>query len=185
MFKYHENGEFGPDPVPGKVDGYRFMTFFLANRGENAAKLFDEVIDQAWLHSSQAPDAAALREAKARSADMAPWRILHRVTYVSRVPPRFQAIPDLTDRRAVPEAPNQPQNAVFLALVKAKIPAVPSPADISAAVQTVLTSDVVALLPWWSAFMTAAETPNSPEQRQLRQITSDSIAYALSVLGSP
>jgi hypothetical protein len=185
MFKYHENGEFGPDPVPGKVDGYRFMTFFLANRGENAAKLFDEVIDQAWLRSSQAPDAAALREAKARSADMAPWRILHRVTYVSRVPPRFQAIPDLTDRTAVPEAPNQPQNAVFLALVKAKIPAVPSPADISKAVQTVLTSDLVALLPWWSAFLAATRTPNSPEQRQLRQITSDSIAYALSVFGSP
>src|SRR3546814_2325573 len=112
------------------------MTFFLANRSANATMLFNEVSDQNWLRNSQDPNAAALRQASARSSDTAPWRVLHRVTYVSRIPPRFQAVPPLTDRAVAPEVPNQAQNAVFLALVRAKLPQTgASAAEISKAVE--------------------------------------------------
>ena len=183
-FKYDDKGEFQAEPVPGKVDGYRFMSFFLSNRNEHADVLFHRVIDQAWLKTSRDPDAAALRQASQRSGDMAPWRVLHRVTFVSRIPPRFQAVPDLTDKAVTPEAPNQAQNAVFLSLLRAQLPKSPSPAEISAAVGVVLAKDMLALLPWWAGFLKAAQVANSPQQQELRKITSDSIAYALSVLGA-
>jgi hypothetical protein len=183
MFK---DDEFLPEPVPGKVDGYRFMTFFLANRADNASALFDKVIDQNWLLHSQDPNAAALREASTRSSDTAPWRILHRVTYVSRIPPRFQAVPPLTNQIALPEAPNQAQNAVFLALVRAKLPktGAASAAEISAAVQVVLYQDLLALLPWWKAYLEAAQIANSPEQQVLARTNAQMIAYAISVIGT-
>lgn len=184
-YRYDASQQLVEEPVPGKVDGYRFMTFFLANRSANAAVLFDEVIDQNWLQNSQDPSAAALRQANTRRDSTAPWRVLHRVTYVSRIPPRFQVTPPLTDRVAAPEAPNQDQNAVFLALVRAKLPPLDaSAAEISAAVLAVLSDDVDALLPWWSAFRMAAQTPNSVEQQEFRQITSNAIAYAVSVIGA-
>ncbi|MEH6414501.1 LamG domain-containing protein [Pseudomonas sp. CGJS7] len=184
-FRYDEDDKLVEEAVPGKVDGYRFMSFFLANRSEHAASLFDQVIDQHWLYSSQDPNAAALRQARARRQGTAPWRVLHRVTYVSRIPPRFQAVPPLSDRGAEPEAPNQAQNAVFLSLVRAKLPARgASAAEISAAVQAVLDSDTEALLPWWAQFRQAARIANSPQQKQLAQITGDAIAYAISVIGA-
>ncbi|MEX2963619.1 LamG-like jellyroll fold domain-containing protein [Microbulbifer sp. TYP-18] len=183
-FKYDENGEMSSEPVPGKVDGYRFMTFFLANRQDNASNLFSSVVDQRWLRTSQDPNAAAMRQAEALSAGTAPWRILHRVTYVSRIPPRFQAVPSLTDKVALPEAPNQDQNAVFLDLVRAKLPpGGASAAEISAAVQVILETDMTALAPWWADFLAAAQVDNSPEQTTYRQILSDSIDYAISVIG--
>lgn len=183
-FKYDDKGEFLPERVPGKVDGYRFMSFFLSNRSEHANELFEHVIDQAWLKTSRDPDAAALRQASLRSGDMAPWRVMHHVTFVSRIPPRFQAVPDLTDKAATPEPPNQTQNALFLSLVRSKLPKTPSPADISAAVSGVLTEDLQRLLPWWKGFLDAAAIANSQQQQELRKITSNSIAYALSVLGA-
>jgi hypothetical protein len=97
-------------------------------------------------------------------------------------PPEFRAT--LTDQAATPEAPNQAQNGVFLALVRAKLSQKPSAAEISKAVLAVLASDLQALLPWWASFQTAAQVPNSPEQRQLRQITGNAIACAVSVIGA-
>ncbi len=81
---------------PGTVDAYRFMSFYLEPSGKNFTDLFTQVIDPIWLDQSPDPYALALRQARgAVSLDdpqsLRPcWRIMHRVTYVSRVLPDFQ-----------------------------------------------------------------------------------------------
>ena len=79
------------DPSPGKVRGYRFMTFYLAPSKRNFDD-FSSVIDDDWLYrkgpyaDSFDPDALALRESLVNVNEV--WRVLHRVTYVSRTPPQ-------------------------------------------------------------------------------------------------
>ncbi|MEU3173021.1 LamG domain-containing protein [Streptomyces sp. NPDC007000] len=74
-----------PALVPGKVDAYRFLTFYLGENSANFDDFYHKVVDPAWLSGSDAPDAAALRQTRQNSAKPPCWRILHRVTYVSRV----------------------------------------------------------------------------------------------------
>ena len=80
-------------PSPGKVRGYRFMTFHMAPSKQNF-DTFADVVDDDWLNRTGAyagtfdPDALALREALLRPNEV--WRVLHRVTYVSRTPPQKQ-----------------------------------------------------------------------------------------------
>jgi hypothetical protein len=73
-----------PQKKPGKVDAYRFMTFFLAPKNDYHDLFFDKVVDQGWLKSDD-PGALALRQARDDTRRPAAWRIMHRVTYVSRV----------------------------------------------------------------------------------------------------
>jgi hypothetical protein len=74
---------------PGKVNQYRFMSFYLAPRKNNFDD-FHTIVDQDWLNrqgeyaGSYDPDAFALRQALAYPNLV--WRVLHRVTYVNRVP---------------------------------------------------------------------------------------------------
>ncbi|PTW62797.1 concanavalin A-like lectin/glucanase superfamily protein [Breoghania corrubedonensis] len=185
--KYDAAGEdFSDELIPGRVTSYRFMTFFLANEPQNASDLFTTVIDQKWLNQSQDPNAAALREARAAADNIAPWRIMHRVTYVSRIPPAFQAVPTITDEIATPEAPNQAHNAVFLYLVRAKLSTTePVPASaISTAVRDVLESDLPLLLPWWGDYLTEASVENSAAQGEYAGILGNAVAYAVSVIGA-
>jgi hypothetical protein len=72
-------------PQPGKVDGYRFMTFYLAPSVDHHDLFFQQVVDPIWLEQSTDPAAAALREARQPAQQPACWRVLHRETYVSRV----------------------------------------------------------------------------------------------------
>ncbi|MFY2560423.1 LamG-like jellyroll fold domain-containing protein [Corallococcus terminator] len=76
-----------PVLVPGKVDAYRFMSFYLDTDRRNFDDLFGKVIDPIWLEQSSEPNALALRQA--RQSEKAPpcWRILHRVTFISRLLP--------------------------------------------------------------------------------------------------
>ncbi len=74
-----------PVLVPGKVDAYRFLTFYLGETSANFDDFYHKVVDPTWLSNSAAPDAAALRQARQSSAKPPCWRVLHRVTYVSRV----------------------------------------------------------------------------------------------------
>ncbi|WP_406553033.1 LamG-like jellyroll fold domain-containing protein [Streptomyces sp. YS-3] len=74
-----------PIPVPGKVDAYRFLTFYLGENSANFDDFYHKVVDPVWLSGSDAPDAAALRQTRQSSAKPPCWRVLHRVTYVSRV----------------------------------------------------------------------------------------------------
>jgi hypothetical protein len=76
----------GPSgPQPGKVDAYRFLTFYLAPDTSYYNTFFNTVVDPIWLASSSSPSAAALRGAQQPAKRPACWRVLHRVTYVSRV----------------------------------------------------------------------------------------------------
>ncbi len=76
---------------PGVVDAYRFMSFYLEPKGKNFVDLFTKVIDPIWLDESADPNAQALRQARGNVDKAKPcWRILHRVTYVSRILPEFQ-----------------------------------------------------------------------------------------------
>ncbi|GLF95112.1 LamG domain-containing protein [Streptomyces yaizuensis] len=76
-----------PVLVPGKVDAYRFMTFYLAQDTTHFDDFYNKVIDPTWLAGSNDANATALRQA--RQSDRKPpcWRILHRVTFLSRVLP--------------------------------------------------------------------------------------------------
>lgn len=72
-----------PVTAPGRVDAYRFMTFYLDVTKDNFEDFYGKVIDPLWLATS--PQAAALRQA--HQADQKPpcWRVFHRVTFVSRL----------------------------------------------------------------------------------------------------
>jgi hypothetical protein len=78
---------YGKTNLPGKVDAYRFSTFFLDGKESHHDDFFEKVVDPTWLNQSSDPNAAALRPLKARSTKSRPWRIMHRVTFVSRVLP--------------------------------------------------------------------------------------------------
>ena len=69
---------------PGKVDAYRYMTFYLEPGSEHHDALFSQVIDPRWLGSDD-PAAVALNQARQPGKRPACWRVMHRVTYVSRV----------------------------------------------------------------------------------------------------
>jgi hypothetical protein len=76
---------------PGTVDAYRFMSFYLEPKAQNFFDLFTQVIDPIWLEESADPSAIALRQARGKSELARPcWRVMHRVTFVSRVLPQFQ-----------------------------------------------------------------------------------------------
>ena len=78
-----------PDTVAGRVDAYRWMTFYQQSSRQNFEELFDGVVDPVWLEQSDHPNALALRQAK--QDDKAPpcWRVNHIVTFVSRILPEF------------------------------------------------------------------------------------------------
>jgi len=71
--------------TPGKVDAYRFLTFYLEPEVENFDRFFNQVVDPIWLDKQDSPEAAALAGARQTSSRPPCWRIMHRVTYVSRV----------------------------------------------------------------------------------------------------
>ncbi|MFI2209566.1 LamG-like jellyroll fold domain-containing protein [Streptomyces sp. NPDC020141] len=83
--KYDTAGK--PVRVPGKVDAYRFMTLYLGQDTTHFDDFYNKVADPVWLANSTDSNAAALRQA--RHSDRRPpcWRVLHRVTYISRILP--------------------------------------------------------------------------------------------------
>ncbi|PSJ26649.1 hypothetical protein B7P34_21870 [Streptosporangium nondiastaticum] len=76
-----------PVNAPGKVDAYRFLSFYLGEDTEHFDTFFHKVVDPRWLENGTDPNAAALRQA--RQSDRKPpcWRVMHRVTFVSRLLP--------------------------------------------------------------------------------------------------
>lgn len=78
--------------IPGKVDAYRFKTFYLDSRKENFEDLYGKVIDPIWLAESDHPTAIAMREARQTERKPGCWRILHRVTFVSRMLPKVKHV---------------------------------------------------------------------------------------------
>jgi hypothetical protein len=76
-----------PKKQPGKVDAYRFLSFYLEAQSEHHDQFYARVVDPLWLEQSDEPGAVALRAARQPVQKPACWRVLHRVTYVSRVLP--------------------------------------------------------------------------------------------------
>jgi Concanavalin A-like lectin/glucanases superfamily len=92
---------------PGKVDAYRFMTFYLEPSVQNFDTFVNKVVDPIWLAESKHPNAAAIRsaikgqqKAKKDTEKSIPWRVMHRVTFVSRVLPEIS-----TDK--MPQTPEE------------------------------------------------------------------------------
>ena len=80
--------------VPGKVDAYRFLTFYLEPSTNNFDVFVNQVVDRKWLAEDTGANAAALRDAvnagnktQKETEKSLPWRVLHRVTFVSRILP--------------------------------------------------------------------------------------------------
>jgi large repetitive protein len=165
--------------LPGKVDTYRFFSFYLSPGERNFDHFFSKVVDQRWLNLSDDPRAAALREAKANPNP--PWRIFHRVTFVSRIPPEFQVFPLDTQAPDTSEPANLAANELLLRMVGDHIGDTPdpTPAAIGAAVRKVLAQDLVKTIPWWQAFLNSAKVENSPDSFLLADLTRDTIAYMI------
>ncbi|MFI6175586.1 LamG-like jellyroll fold domain-containing protein [Nonomuraea sp. NPDC051191] len=81
------NAQGKPVLVPGKVDAYRFLTFYLGESSANFDDFYNKVVDPMWLTNSSEANAAALRQARQSVAKPPCWRVMHRVTYISRVLP--------------------------------------------------------------------------------------------------
>ena len=87
---------------PGTVDAYRFMTFFLEPSAENCNDLFSKVVDPIWLSNlPNDPYARAFKQMKNTDKQPYCWRIMHRVTYVSRILPEMNKPQSLEQKMKV------------------------------------------------------------------------------------
>jgi hypothetical protein len=153
-------GVFSGEPAPGKVVQYRFKTFYLAPDKDAFDRFFRTVVDPDWLASSTTREAAALREARSQRNEV--WRVLHRVTFVDRVPPRFDSTPDLDADEPERTVINEIGNWELARLVAGQLAdrGEPFAERIGAAVGKVMAaagSPLAANIPWWSRF--AGEQP--------------------------
>jgi len=181
LFQTDGTIEFSDAPTAGKVDAYRYMAFFLAPDPGNFSEFTNTVVDPFWLANSMDPAAAALRQATA--ADNGAWRILYRVTYVSRIPPSFQPAPTQSPAPAFHAPVNLDANALLIQLVKQRIASEnPTPLEIGTAVTQVLgTSDTPgtlgAVLPWWGGFLADSANYTLPAGEILRALREDLLEY--------
>lgn len=171
------NPPFTPKPEPGKVDAFRFMSFYLAPDKRNVNDLFTKVIDQNWLNNSGDSQAKALLQAKAKPNNGA-WRVMYRVTYVSRVPPEFQSFPNESQAPPLAEPSNLEGNNLLLTMIKAKLSVgLKSPELIGKAVREIIAVDLKSIIPWWTQFLSDASIYNSEENKILTSLISDTIDY--------
>lgn len=174
---------YGDSPAPGKVDGYRYMSFLLAPAEENFSTLTN-VIDQNWLQNSTTAAASAMREAM--NDPTQPWRILYRTTYVSRVPAPFQPVRDDTTVPTLTPPANLPSNYWLVGIMgKLLTGPSPTPVEIGAAIDQVLGSGATPgllkdIIPWWSDFFAAAQAYGSTEFVELSDLRIDLLNYMLS-----
>lgn len=176
---------FSESPTEGKVDGYRYQAFMLAPDTEHASTFFNQVVDPNWLANSKDSNAAALREAS--STRTGPWRVMYRVTYVSRIPPKFQPVP--AETQAPDERPpaNLDYNALLVELVRANVEggSTPTPLQVGTGVAAVLGTPAQPgllrdSLPWWPQFLQDSTDPALPAAGILRALREDLLQYMLS-----
>jgi hypothetical protein len=181
------DGEDG-EPVPGKVDAYRFMTFYLAPASEHRDTFFDRVVDLEWLRGAST-DAMALRAAQASPNKV--WRVLHRVTYVSRIPPPPGEEPSDPVPPPPPVRSDGRGNEVLIALIDEQLRDGPQTlADVATALDAVLhgASTGAAVGAWWAGFVEraqpappgadhAAASGDTPEQIAFNRMRRDALAY--------
>jgi hypothetical protein len=174
--------DFGPQPAEGKVDGYRYLAFYLAPSPDHG-DTFQRVVDPNWLANSNDAEAAALREATVTAAG--PWRVFYRVTYVSRIPPRFQPVPTLTQAPDLRPPSGQAYNAVLIKLIEAQLTTQdPTPVELGVAINAVLgvpdAPGVLRLsLPWWGDFLNDTKNYALPAAKIVRALREDLLAYMI------
>ena len=172
-------------PTPGKVLSYRFMTFYLPPSTDNADTFLDRVIDQNWLHNSSDPDATVLRGAQIKGNAL--WRVLHRVTFVSRVPPPASGNPIQSVGRAQRLAIMLDNNQLLIDLVQQVLGNnhAPTGVEIGSALATILAPPdgskplLGTIVPWWTQFVASATGNNPPPAASalLTQILTDAFTY--------
>jgi len=146
---------------PGKVTGYRFMTFYLAPDNNNFEAFFtgrNPVVDPDWLANSQGkfdPDALALKAAMSRPNKV--WRVMHRTTYVSRVPEEIGNPPEELKSPQDPIPENVEGNWDVIESIKVQALSLTKSdgnLDLIAlgeAVDGIIDSKLLEVLPWWQA----------------------------------
>lgn len=97
----------------GKVRSYRFMSYFLPPSSKNS-EVFKSIVDPLWLQYSGSPLARALQTANVSNPA---WRVLHRVTYVERVPPVVGAGTVTSTAPELPMLVNLETNASLIAFI--------------------------------------------------------------------
>lgn len=167
-------------PEPGKVDTYRFMTFYLSPNSDNFTHFFEKVVDPLWLNTSSDSRAILLREAESNSNPA--WKVMHRVTFVSRISPEYQSFP--LESKTVDSNPpvNLLANVFILNLVKEHISSmnlvdIHAPIAIGEAVRKVFYNDLTNLIPWWTTFLTSAKKENTEDYVLLNSLIFDAIQY--------
>lgn len=175
------------EPTPGKVTTYRFMSFFLPPSTANADTFLDTVVDPMWKSASDDPGAIALRGARIRGNSV--WRVLHRVTYVARVPPQLDGSPVQSAAPDQQWAIMLDDNLWLIQLVAAALGRLaPTPVNIGSAVAKVLApvdgsaSTLGQTVAWWQTFVnsTKGSTPNPAAVKLLNGIVSNTCAYMIS-----
>jgi hypothetical protein len=186
-------GAFNPGLGPGKVQQYRFFSFLLPASRDNANH-FASVVDPVWKRLSNDPTARALREL---STPNPVWRVLHRVTYVERVPPPLSTRPIYTASAPIVEPANLAGNSELLKLITGLITeANPTSAAVGAAVATVLNPAPTApgkypasllegTVAWWRAFLDSARPqaggppPNPQAAALLTELVTRVVRYVV------
>ncbi|MEX2980369.1 LamG-like jellyroll fold domain-containing protein [Streptomyces sp. C36] len=135
-----------PVNAPGKVDAYRFLSFYLGEDTEHFDTFFHKVVDPAWLDGTD-PNAAALRQA--RQADRKPpcWRVMHRVTFVSRLLPPVATAGAAPLERAMRQLDVESNYELVRRLDPYVKGAATSAAELSAAVRAALAAHLPELVP--------------------------------------
>lgn len=192
---YGTRGSYAPGLAPGKVSQYRFMSFFLPPSSANG-RTFERVVDPVWRRLSNDPAARALRQLRTPNPV---WRVLHRVTYVERIPPPIASRPLHTLASSARKPVNVPGNAELLALIGAALgpgAAPPSAIEVGQAVAAVIdpapsrpgvypVSVLERQVPWWGVFLASARpdasgrTASLAAAALLARLVRETVAYTI------
>ena len=103
---------------------------------------------------------------------------------MSRVPPPLQPMPSETVATRLAPPANLESNTVVVRMIEQRITdPTPAPAEIGTAVAQVLGASptdpgaIAQVLPWWPAFLTAAQDKRSEAHRELADLRSDLLEY--------
>jgi large repetitive protein len=171
-----DHNEFLPGSAPGKVPAYRFMSFYLPPDKRNSIHL-KNIVDPAWLALSRSQEARLMRQMVALRSFNPAWRILHRVTYIERVPPPVSSHPLFTDEKLRHTPVNLEGNTRLLELIDktlaGKTPTVmtvsqavfdvlnPSPTNQAGEPASYPPSKLEEIAPWWAQFLDMARPDSS------------------------